>query len=429
MWNEYGSDNVHFVFGDTSNDSWTSVNGAGWRTNFSPPLTYWLSIESQLGSNYEMFGNGYVPYNIIVGPGYQIYQTGSGFDETEARNAINSAMNNKDLYPLGMISDKLITAGSESLVDLSSLFYNNTGSQAVYSVHQISSPDACVITFDNDMMTITGGENIGQSNVVIKASAAGQEALLSFSVEVYDPTMTELVGEDFEGSWPPPGWLLKSSGAGFIRSSSDHNSGSYSACHMDNSGTQNDWLATPKILIDNASTLVFWQKGLYDTYYEFHGIGYSTDGNRFTTIVSDLKAGSDWEKIYVDLSTLIGKEVHIGFNYRGDYSDIWFIDDVQILKKTGIEDSSVPERLVLDQNYPNPFNPSTQLSFSLYKEMEVKLSVYNAKGQSVAEVFSGKLNAGAHKFNFNAQELNSGVYFCRLEYEGGAAMKKMLLLK
>jgi hypothetical protein len=84
---------------------------------------------------------------------------------------------------------------------------------------------------------------------------------------------------------------------------------------------------------------------------------------------------------------------------------------------------------VLEQNYPNPFNPSTKIRFSIPKSSMLKLSVYNVIGEEIAVLADGYYDAGYHEVNFKAQNLPSGVYLYKLQYEGLIQMKKMLLLE
>ncbi len=84
---------------------------------------------------------------------------------------------------------------------------------------------------------------------------------------------------------------------------------------------------------------------------------------------------------------------------------------------------------VLEQNYPNPFNPSTKIRFGIPKSSEVKVSVYNLIGEEVAVLFNGNIESGTHEINFNASGLSSGIYFCRIQYEGASRMIKMMLLE
>ena len=70
--------------------------------------------------------------------------------------------------------------------------------------------------------------------------------------------------------------------------------------------------------------------------------------------------------------------------------------------------------LSLEQNYPNPFNPSTTIKFSLPRNGNVKLEVFNSLGQKVATVLNKQISAGTHSVNFNADGLSSGVYLYKM---------------
>lgn len=89
----------------------------------------------------------------------------------------------------------------------------------------------------------------------------------------------------------------------------------------------------------------------------------------------------------------------------------------------------IPSEFVLEQNYPNPFNPSTTIQFGLPVESDVKLTVYNSLGQTVALLVNTKMPAGFHYVNFDASKLASGTYIYRLEAGEKIQTKKMLLMK
>ncbi|OGU75797.1 MAG: hypothetical protein A2V93_06155 [Ignavibacteria bacterium RBG_16_34_14] len=92
-------------------------------------------------------------------------------------------------------------------------------------------------------------------------------------------------------------------------------------------------------------------------------------------------------------------------------------------------DIEVPSKFELSQNYPNPFNPNTTISYSLPKTSHVSLRVYNTLGQEVAALVNGIKEAGNHKIDFNASNLNSGIYFYKLETGNFNEVKKMTLIK
>ena len=98
---------------------------------------------------------------------------------------------------------------------------------------------------------------------------------------------------------------------------------------------------------------------------------------------------------------------------------------------TGIETEQVSmiKDFTLEQNYPNPFNPSTEIRFALQNDSKVKLSVYNTKGELVANLKNEKMLKGSHSVNFDASGLNSGIYFYKLEVNGFSETKKMVLTR
>lgn len=83
----------------------------------------------------------------------------------------------------------------------------------------------------------------------------------------------------------------------------------------------------------------------------------------------------------------------------------------------------------LYNNYPNPFNPVTQISYSLPQNHFVTLKVFDVLGREVATLLNEYKEAGTHSVEFNAIDLPSGVYFCRLNTGAFSQTKKMLLLR
>ncbi|HOH08709.1 MAG TPA: lamin tail domain-containing protein [bacterium] len=89
----------------------------------------------------------------------------------------------------------------------------------------------------------------------------------------------------------------------------------------------------------------------------------------------------------------------------------------------------VVEGYLLTQNYPNPFNPSTRIDFTLPRQAEVQVAVYNLRGEMVAELVNGRLAAGSHQLTFNAEGLASGIYIYTIRSGEFTAAKRMVLMK
>ncbi|MDZ7622923.1 MAG: T9SS type A sorting domain-containing protein [Ignavibacteriaceae bacterium] len=92
-------------------------------------------------------------------------------------------------------------------------------------------------------------------------------------------------------------------------------------------------------------------------------------------------------------------------------------------------DIVAPSSFGLEQNYPNPFNPTTTIRFSIPVETDVRLNVFNALGQEVAEIINSRLKEGYHEVDFDAGTLTSGIYFYRLEADKFVDVKKMIIIK
>ena len=93
-----------------------------------------------------------------------------------------------------------------------------------------------------------------------------------------------------------------------------------------------------------------------------------------------------------------------------------------------------PGFFVLNQNYPNPFNPSTKISFSLARNSHTVLGIFNSRGQKVTTLLEQRLTAGRHAITWDGldsagRRVPSGVYFYRLQADGPAIARKMVLFE
>jgi flagellar hook assembly protein FlgD len=112
---------------------------------------------------------------------------------------------------------------------------------------------------------------------------------------------------------------------------------------------------------------------------------------------------------------------------RQEYSVIRFGDEDE-------SENNIFSTPQLYGNYPNPFNPTTSISFSLPKEDDIELTIYNIKGQKVKTLYSGIAEEGKHTMiwegkNTNDKSVSSGIYFYKLKTGKNEISRKMLLLK
>ena len=126
-------------------------------------------------------------------------------------------------------------------------------------------------------------------------------------------------------------------------------------------------------------------------------------------------------------------------NYNGDAPDMGAFETGNPPMEYGVkaymitsidnENTNIPNGFSLSQNYPNPFNPTTKINFTIPVAGRTELTIYNMLGQKVATVVDKELSAGTYQYNFNANDLSSGLYFYTLQSNSKMETKKMLLLR
>jgi hypothetical protein len=127
-------------------------------------------------------------------------------------------------------------------------------------------------------------------------------------------------------------------------------------------------------------------------------------------------------------SQFVNKGTNVGLAYIGTAPDLGCFETSVL---TGVE--SLPSGRIAEyqlmQNYPNPFNPSTIISYQLTKRSYVTIQVYDALGREIATLEKNWHDAGSYRVTFTANNLASGIYFCRMNAEAQQKIIKLLLVK
>jgi hypothetical protein len=97
---------------------------------------------------------------------------------------------------------------------------------------------------------------------------------------------------------------------------------------------------------------------------------------------------------------------------------------------TGIAaEQALPVRLQLLQNWPNPFNAATTIAYQVVREGEVRIAIYDAAGRQVRILEQRRRTPGSYQMHFDAADLPSGIYICRIATTAGEARLKMALVR
>ncbi|MDZ4710914.1 MAG: YCF48-related protein [bacterium] len=173
--------------------------------------------------------------------------------------------------------------------------------------------------------------------------------------------------------------------------------------------------AGPYIITDNVRSIppyLFYVRPTTNKIY------YSTNG------------GTSWAEQY---TAPAGNYRYIGTSFFAngiwavrDNGGISFLDIGTKVTQTGTE---VPELYSLSQNYPNPFNPVTNIKFSVPKDGNVSIKVFDVYGKETGEYVNEFLSRGEYKVSFDGTGLSSGIYFCVMKADNFTDKKKMILVK
>lgn len=99
----------------------------------------------------------------------------------------------------------------------------------------------------------------------------------------------------------------------------------------------------------------------------------------------------------------------------------------------------IPEHTELLQNFPNPSNPGTWIPFQLKEASEVRIKIFDIKGNLIRKFELGYKPAGIYAdsrksvywdgTNEVGEKVSSGIYFYMIETHNYVATKKMIILR
>ena len=191
-----------------------------------------------------------------------------------------------------------------------------------------------------------------------------------------------------------------------------------------------------------------WDYGEHISYNEYHSMDYVFSGN----------GGSYIQDFNIDITEFLrswfendlennGFVIIANNNQRFSkfYSKEFSNETYRPKLEMTYEYTAVDEQLVHDPAkminlYPNPLkidnNGQNGISilFELKEPLNVKISVYNIKGQLVKRLMDEYRNKGNHRVSWNGLDksgslVNSGIYLCRLNTAKVSKVQQILLIK
>ena len=348
-------------------------------------------------------GNGYVYVvghsnsNFLLGnPDYALvkYSISDGSEQWVRR--YNGPGNSTDKAYAIVVdnSDNVIITGesrSSSSIDYATVKYNPAGTQQWvrrYNGPGNNTDKAYAIIVDNSDNVIVTGESRNSQNE-------------DYATIKYNPAGTEQ-------------WVRRYNGPG--------------------NGTDKAYA----IVVDNSdNVLVTGASDSTSTAEDYTTVGYDPAGNQiFETRYNG--PGNSTDKAYAIVVDDSDNFYITGGSRSGlllaseDYATVKYSSKSTV---TNIQNNE-PFNYSLSQNFPNPFNPVTNIKFSISKNSNAKIVVYNFLGMAVDEYSYTGIAPGLYDLKWDASGKASGLYFYKIIVNDASTgekvfeeVRKMVLIK
>jgi len=155
-------------------------------------------------------------------------------------------------------------------------------------------------------------------------------------------------------------------------------------------------------------------------------------GSRLTAYES--QTGANWAQVGT-VTISMPDPVYVGLmvtaHNDGALCEARFEDVKLIYQGTEVIETGMtsPASYKLYPVYPNPFNPSTTIRYTLARDSEVKIIVYDLSGKEIAVLVNAELKAGDYTVKWNTDNIASGIYIYKLITDNFVRSRKMILLK
>ena len=121
-----------------------------------------------------------------------------------------------------------------------------------------------------------------------------------------------------------------------------------------------------------------------------------------------------------------------GYAYGIDGAD--YIQNFTVIAQVTTTDVGIKEYAMngikLGQNQPNPTNGNTTFVYELTQgSSNVAIEITDVTGKKVASIAKGKQAPGKYTADFDANQLDAGIYFYTLKSENGQVTRKMNVIK
>ncbi len=126
----------------------------------------------------------------------------------------------------------------------------------------------------------------------------------------------------------------------------------------------------------------------------------------------------------------ISQDVVLNLSLTTDYDYVFETEImITITYISSIDDNidNATSQMCMLQNYPNPVNNKTKISYSIPKELPVRLIIRDVLGGRITTLVDEEQKRGNYEVEFDATRLTSGIYFYQM-IAGKFSQTKMMIL-
>jgi hypothetical protein len=139
--------------------------------------------------------------------------------------------------------------------------------------------------------------------------------------------------------------------------------------------------------------------------------------------------------MYTDTELDVSGTYYYWLQYNGLDGTTGFNGPIEVKYEANSNSSGdIPLVTSLDNVYPNPFNPIAYIPFSLETQSEVKINIYNTRGQIVKTFDLGTQEKGHHRIIWDGSDNNgslcgNGIYYLVMQAGKTQCQRKAVLMK
>jgi len=111
-----------------------------------------------------------------------------------------------------------------------------------------------------------------------------------------------------------------------------------------------------------------------------------------------------------------------------------YVSDLNVVVAVNEPVSHLPKNFSIAQNFPNPFNPSTTIEYTVPKQSDISIKIYNLLGQEIRTLVNGSKAQGRYSVTWDGKDnagraVSTGIYFYRLNAPNFVETRKMVMIK